>query len=571
MKRMSKHLTVNNAPTNIGAWLAVGIVAALFIGWEFTSHFPAHKFIVSNRPAFIVVAVLVGLVGSAFARQAFLYAERVYREATPQHSRSSRPGFVGSRSSDHRSETVALTPSAAAIARLRWVAIAAPATFFVAWESITHFTLHTVILSEWAIFLLTVGVIAIGATAFTLFLFRLINQMQRQLVLQNHELTARTTALEALYEIGTGLSALQDVSAVKATAISRARELLGADAAGIALLDETTGEIRWELVVGLSSDAPMSFRLGPGRCVAGRAIQSGEAIVIEDIAQETEDPRIAYPVLAEHGLQAVLVAPVRIAGTPVGAFMVGHRTPHSFALGDLRLLTSLANQVAVAINNARMRDRLTALSALEERERIAREMHDGLAQLLGHLTARAAALDELLTQGKGSEARQQLTRLREVARDAYEDVRRSILGLRTHPMGQRGLMESLEEFVRRTTEQEGLPIHLETLQGTEAFEPPPAVEVQAIRIIQEAISNVLKHAHATEARVRLARNDDWFYITVEDDGEGFDTDAIDGAGSHYGLLTMRERAEGVGGHLSIESHLGTGTTVTAVMPASREE
>lgn len=451
------------------------------------------------------------------------------------------------------------------------MAIFAPAGLFIGWEFLTHFTLHSLIVSEWVLFLFTLGAVALGATAFSLLLFRWIAQLQRQLVIQNRELALRTSALEALHEIGTGLSALQDVNTLKGTAVRRARELLDADTAGLALLIEPSGDIRWELLTGSSGDPSTSLRLAPGEGIAGRAIQAGEPVIIEDMAAEAEDTRAAYPVLARENLRAALAVPVRIAGKTVGALMVGHRTPYSFRLGDLKLLTSVGNQVAVAINNTRMSERLAALSALEERERLAREMHDGLAQLLGHLTARAAALGELLSQGKVAAAGEQLVRLREVARDAYVDVRHSILGLRTRPLGPRGLLQALDEFVQRTSEQEGLPVHLETLDGVGSLELAPAVEVQAIRIIQEALSNVRKHARASAAWVRVGKDDEWITISIQDDGEGFDIGALDGKAPRFGLQMMRERAEGVGGRFTIETAPGEGAEVKVMLPVGAEE
>ncbi|MFQ5879036.1 MAG: GAF domain-containing protein [Dehalococcoidia bacterium] len=526
------------------------------------THFPVHTLITSNKAAFIATVVIVGLTGSAFVRFTFSYLDRMSREAF---------GLTESASSRDAAPVALGEPTTVNIGRLKWVAILAPAGLFITWEYVAHFVVHSAIASEAILFLVTVAAVGLGATAFTHAFFRLLERLQQQLVRQNRELASRSTALEALYEIGTGLSALLDVRTVKGTAVRKARQLFGADTAGLALLHESQAEVQWDLLAGATSDEFRTLKLQLGQCVAGQVIQSGEPVIIEDVAQEVEGLATTHPLLVVENLRAALVVPVRIAGKPVGALMVGHRTPYSFHLSDLKLLMSLANQVAVAINNAQLYERLGALSALEERERLAREMHDGLAQLLGHVAARATATSELLAQGKIEGVQEQLSRLREVAQDAYVDVRQSILGLRTRPSAKRGLLEGLGEYVQRITEQEGLPVHLETVEGADTLELAPAVEVQAIRIIQEALSNVRKHAQAQEAWVKVGGDTHWVTITIQDNGQGFDPTRMNGRGGHFGLETMRERAEAVGGRLTIETAPGKGTSVTVQLPVSREE
>lgn len=455
--------------------------------------------------------------------------------------------------------------------RLRWIAIVAPAVLFLAWEYVSHFVVHAQIASERFLFLVTVVAVGLGASAFTFTFFRLLERMQRQIIRQNRELASRTAALETLYEIGTSLSALLDVRTVKETAVRRAQQLLGSDTAGLALLHEPTGEVRWELLAGANSDEFKSLRLRLGQCVAGKAILSGEPVIIEDVEPDAENVRATHPLLAIENLRGALVVPVRIAGKPIGALMVGHRTPYTFQLNDLKLLMSLANQLAVAINNSRLHERLTALSALEERERLAREMHDGLAQLLGNITARATSASEHLTRGKVDGALKQIALLREAARDAYIDVRQSILGLRSRALGGHGLLQALKEYAGRLGEQEGITVHLETGGGAEGLELTPAAEVQAIRIIQEALANVRKHSQQREAWVKISRDERWTSITILDRGQGFDLTRVNGRGSHFGLQTMRERAESVGGHLTIETAPGHGTVVTVQLPVGREE
>jgi signal transduction histidine kinase len=189
-------------------------------------------------------------------------------------------------------------------------------------------------------------------------------------------------------------------------------------------------------------------------------------------------------------------------------------------------------------------------------------MHDGLAQALGllHLKLQGAL-------GRTADAAAVAEALREMARiadDAYEDVRRSIFELRTFVSRGLGLVPTLTEYLHEFSAQNGIAVELGVAEGT--FDPlPAACEVQAVRIIQEALANVRKHARAHRAHVRLQREGTWVRVSVEDDGMGWDlrtgSDRL-----HFGLQTMRERAEAVGGRLEIDSAPGRGTRVVATLP-----
>ncbi|MBI2953213.1 MAG: GAF domain-containing protein [Chloroflexi bacterium] len=401
----------------------------------------------------------------------------------------------------------------------------------------------------------------------------LVDQLQRQLLHRNVELATQTMTLEALYEIGTGLSALLDVGTIKETAVQSAHRLFQSDIAGLAIHEEDTAEMRWHLLGGPDGENLDKMKVHLGQGVVSKTIQSGQPVIVNDAKPEmgSKDLVAANPVLAEVKLRAVLVVPIRIAGKPVGALIIGYHAPHTFHLNDLRLLTGLANQVAVAINTAHLHERLRALSAMEERQRLAREMHDGLAQLLGTVTARATATGELLAQGNMLDAQGQLGRLRESAQKAYLEVRQSILGLRTPSPHAQGLLEALNDYVGRLNEQQEMSIEMISLEETHFHDLSPAVEVQAIRIIQEALNNVQKHSQAKRASININRDSEWLTITIQDDGQGFDIGRTYDLGSHFGLQMMRERAESVGGRLSIKTALGQGTLLTVQLPVETRE
>jgi signal transduction histidine kinase len=274
-------------------------------------------------------------------------------------------------------------------------------------------------------------------------------------------------------------------------------------------------------------------------------------------------------------MHALLAVPIVSAGKILGNLYLADKvdpTARTFSQEDEDTLVRFATQAALAIENARLHRRVHDLAITEERERIAREMHDSLAQVLGYVNTKAQAVEELLKLEQVERAGQQVRQLGEVARAAYADVREGILGLRTSLGPQRSFVEALREYVERWHEQSGIEAQL-------VLEPPdarldrlnPGAELQLLRIVQEALANVRKHAQASCAIVRLAEESSgWIQAVVEDDGRGFDPSRARAVGSdggpHFGLSTMRERAESIGATLQVESSPGHGTRVRVRIP-----
>ncbi len=209
--------------------------------------------------------------------------------------------------------------------------------------------------------------------------------------------------------------------------------------------------------------------------------------------------------------------------------------------------------------HARMKD----VAVLEERDRIARELHDSLAQVLGYLGLRASVLRDLLEEKRVDEAASEVASIAEVVDDAYADVREAILGLRTKTDRQ-GLVPALEDYLRKYGLQTGIQTELQVQTGV-GLELEPSVETQMIRVIQEALANVRKHARAERAVVRLWAENGQICISVDDDGCGFDATQKSESG-HYGLATMLERVQGVDGTLQVRSAPGEGTSIVACLP-----
>jgi two-component system, NarL family, sensor kinase len=228
---------------------------------------------------------------------------------------------------------------------------------------------------------------------------------------------------------------------------------------------------------------------------------------------------------------------------------------------ELRLLSTIAYQVGIAIERARLADNATRLARAEERTRIAREIHDTLAQ---GLTAIALNIEGAMhrLETNPDQARERLERALAMARENLEDARRSVLDLRgAARLEGKPLAEALAGLARSFTSDTGVPVHVEA-RNTERL--PMRVESELFRIAQEALTNVRKHAHATHAEICLKRRGGRVTLSVSDDGRGFSPSRRRSDG--HGLVGMRERAKLLGGHLRVSSGPGRGTRIVASVP-----
>jgi len=199
----------------------------------------------------------------------------------------------------------------------------------------------------------------------------------------------------------------------------------------------------------------------------------------------------------------------------------------------------------------------------EERQRIARELHDGLAQLLGYVTTKAMAVRLMLKNRQTEAADQHLLQLEEAARELFVDVRQANLDLKMTGQSGAGLTATLKDFTAQFSRLSGLPVELAIAPAVESLSLTAEIELQLLRIVQEALTNVRKHASATNAWISLRINDGVLELTVSDDGQGFDPDHISTTHRpHFGLSTMRERAEAIGAEFDLDSEPGAGTRVT---------
>jgi signal transduction histidine kinase len=267
------------------------------------------------------------------------------------------------------------------------------------------------------------------------------------------------------------------------------------------------------------------------------------------------DPRFGSWPKAHPVMKDFLGAPIRDGEQVLGILFLANKCePGGFTQADQDLLTLFAAHAAIALTNARLYERGRELALLEERTRMARDLHDAVTQKLFslRLTAQAAAT---LLDSAPERAAVELERVQRLAGEAMAELRAVIIELRPADLDRHGLAETLRKQVNlldRVQPGTRIAFHCDDLP-----ELPPEVEEVVLRVCQEALHNALRHAGATEVTVRLTDDSRAVRLTVADDGLGFDQTETRG----LGLISMRDRAESVGGTLSVTAIPGKGTTV----------
>jgi nitrate/nitrite-specific signal transduction histidine kinase len=388
--------------------------------------------------------------------------------------------------------------------------------------------------------ILVLAVVSVLAVVYGRYAFGEIDRLAGTLRQRNAELEQRHAAAAALHRVSMAVTALADIDAVLRAVVDNARRLLGADVALLALADHPDGELR------------LAVWSGPDDAIDPLGGQPGE--------DARRFIRTAY-------LTTTVAAPLRLGDRTVGTLAAAARTVRAYGVDDAETLSSLASQAAIALEHDRLQRELRELAVRGERERIAREMHDGLAQVLGYVNMKSQAVEELLATGRVEAARAQLAELATAARSVYVDVREAILGLTSPIPPDRGLVGALEEYAERFAEASKLVTRVEATDDARRLVLAPDVQAQVFRIVQEALTNVRKHAAARRVRIALDVEAEWLTVRVEDDGRGMvAVTESPGDWPHYGLRTMHERAAAVGAALTLEPAGGQGTRVILRVP-----
>lgn len=337
--------------------------------------------------------------------------------------------------------------------------------------------------------------------------------------------------------------------------VRSARTLVGARYAALGVPDDR-GSFAEFLVAGLSQAQQRAIGPLPRQHgMLAALLKSGVPQRLPDIRK---DPRFEGWPAAHPELTGFLGVPVRHGEDVLGIIFVANKSSGEFTARDEELLTLFAAHAAIAICNARLYERSREASALEERARLARELHDAVSQRLFSVRAHATAAELLVTKDP-AKATAELAAIAEIGAQAHAELRALIDGLA--PPELDGLANSLRRYALLAGRAHGVKVRL---SASELPELEPRVQAAAFRVGQEALTNALRHGAPTEVSVSLSRTSRRVILEVSDNGTGFDPELASGG---LGLASMRERAAAVGGLLRVTSAPGSGTRVRLVVPA----
>ncbi|MGH2656544.1 MAG: GAF domain-containing protein [Actinomycetota bacterium] len=369
---------------------------------------------------------------------------------------------------------------------------------------------------------------------------------------------AHQRRLEAISEVMEAILAGRNLEDALALVAGHARNLVAADAATIAM-PSGAGELTLRVAVGAHADELRGMSFPVEGSLSGAVMRKGEALLLDDASI---DERVHQPVVKVGHIGPALWVPLTGEEGPVGTLLVGNlRGGRRFTQEDIDLVSLFAAQAGLAIANARIREELERLAVLEDRERIAKELHDGVIQTLFAVGMSLQAADTGLADPAALH-----DRLAGAVADidrAIRDLRNFIFGLGPGGLADRQLDQALRDLVDELRRGCDLAIRVEIDPESASLLTPHAPHI--IQFVREAMSNAIRHADAQTISVELGPEDGALTLVVEDDGSGFDADAVSGGGR--GLRNLRARAEAVGGRLDIESRSSQGTTVRLSVPS----
>jgi ligand-binding sensor domain-containing protein/signal transduction histidine kinase len=381
-------------------------------------------------------------------------------------------------------------------------------------------------------------------------------ELEVQVAERTREIERRTQELEALYRADEEVLRYLELDQVLETLVDVAVDILGADKGSILAWDTRGDRLVVKAAQGFKAEtlAQTAFEVGEG--VVGHVAASGEPAVVEDTH---EDARIARRFTDPEGIRSLMHVPIKVGGQVFGVFNVNYGEPRAFDQDDVRLFTALAQRAALAIENAQLYAQAQELAVVQERQRLARDLHDAVTQTLFSSSLIAEVLPRLWERDADL-GRQRLEEVRELTRGALAEMRTLLLELRPKALLEANLGDLLRQLAAATTGRARVPVEV-TIEGDYAGLSPD-VKIALYRIAQEALNNVAKHARASQARIRLCCGPDVVELCIADDGQGFDPSQI--PPNHLGVGIMHERAAAIDAQLTVESEIGEGTSVRVV-------
>jgi two-component system NarL family sensor kinase len=376
-------------------------------------------------------------------------------------------------------------------------------------------------------------------------------------------LKRRNRELSILNTIAEALNREVDLAQALHVALGRVADLLDLRTGWIWLLREDTGDSYLAATLNLPPGLASEPHRMEGSCYCLDTFRAGDLDGAANVNVVTCSRLKWLDADGTGGLHYHASIPLYAHTKKLGVLNVASPGWRELSAADLRLLYTVGDLLAIAVERARLFARQADFGAAEERNRLAREIHDTLAQGLTAITLQLETADALLeAQDAPERSRQAIAQALALARANLDEARRSVLDLRAAPLQDHSLAQALAALVVEWTAKGQAPVRFDAIGGGRPL--PPRVESGLYRIAQEALTNAERHAGASIIRVELAVEPGQVRLTVEDDGRGFEPDQI--TADRFGLLGLNERARLLGGNLSLQSSPGEGTRVEVTVP-----
>jgi len=424
--------------------------------------------------------------------------------------------------------------NASNLSRFRWITVIGVSVFLLVFEYIRHVQFPQ-LLHSLPIYLLSVAAVGISLLLFNEWVFRSLQKSQTTLL---HQMETNTRLQDELKEQANRLNTIIESSGNAVITMDREGRILSWNRAAEAIYGWRKNDVIGKRYQMVPPELQEETKKMIQRLLAGETIYNCETVRLRENGER-------IPVL-------LTASPICDAAGSVTGFL-GIST-------DLRERKQLEQAI---VQQQRM------LATLEERDRLARELHDGLGQVLGFMNTQSQAIRELLLRGDEASALACLKELTEVAQDAHADVRDYILSLKSDTRRE-SLLVDLRAYLDRYGRLTGIKTRLNISEALGSVSFSPEVEMQLMRIIQEALTNARKHAHAKNMVVSIQPDEQGLVVNMVDDGAGFDMQQFDqDDGRHFGMRIMRERAATCGCRIDIHSEQGKGTQVSVTVPSSK--
>jgi nitrate/nitrite-specific signal transduction histidine kinase len=370
----------------------------------------------------------------------------------------------------------------------------------------------------------------------------------------------RTRELAVLYRADEELLSYLQLDDLLKALVNVAVDIFQTDKSALLVWDASKNRLIVGAARGFGPETlgKMSFSVNDG--VIGTVMSSGEPAVVEETFNNQQ---VAAYITQPEGIRSFMHVPIKIKDRIFGVFNFNYLTPHAFSDDERRLFIALAQRAAMAFENAQLYEQAQFAATIEERQRLARELHDAVTQTLFSSSLIADVLPRLWERNP-EEGRRRLEELRQLTRGALAEMRTLLLELRPSALVEVELGDLLRQLSEAFTGRSRIPIELDIDEGVQI---PPDVKVGLYRIAQEALNNIFKHAVASRVILILRSRPEEVELSIEDDGHGFDMSVV--SADHLGLRIMHERSKEIGVELTVDSQPGAGTKVVALFKTSK--